>query len=241
MDEQEWLEWMSGRRTEAHWLTSLSPRELVYIAAENKVSRRKLYLFGCACCRRLWDVLTDPRSRSAVEFIERVAEGEADETDFPSFAALALTAREEVSNGSFFAAEAVSAFCRPGPACSPHVPQALAWARGETIGYGKPGYDAAVEKEYSEQTALLRCVMGNPFRPVSLDPAWRTPSVLTLAEATYENRILPSGHLEPDRLGVLTDALEEAGCDNADILDHFRGSGPHYRGCWALDLILGKE
>ena len=89
--------------------------------------------------------------------------------------------------------------------------------------------------------AILRCIFVNPFRPVSLDPAWRTPTVTALATATYEERILPAGTLDPDRLAVLADALEEAGCDNADILAHLRGPGPHVRGCWVLDLLLEKE
>jgi hypothetical protein len=62
-----------------------------------------------------------------------------------------------------------------------------------------------------------------------------------LALAAYEDRSLPAGTLDPARLAILTDALEEAGCTNADILDHCRAPGPHVRGCWVVDLILGKE
>ena len=89
--------------------------------------------------------------------------------------------------------------------------------------------------------SLLRCVFGNPFRPVTLDPSWRTPDVLSLAQAAYEQRTLPAGTLEPERLALLADALEDAGCDSAAILAHLRGPGPHVRGCWALDLLLGKD
>jgi len=91
------------------------------------------------------------------------------------------------------------------------------------------------------QCGLLRDIIGNPFRSVSLNPAFQTPTVFSLAQAAYDDRILPAGTLEPTRLSVLADALEEAGCDNADILNHLRGPGPHVRGCWALDLILDKE
>jgi hypothetical protein len=76
-----------------------------------------------------------------------------------------------------------------------------------------------------------------PFRPVALDPAWLTwqgGPIPKLAQATYQERAF-------DRLPILADALEESGCDNADLLSHLRGPGPHARGCWALDLILGKE
>ena len=68
-----------------------------------------------------------------------------------------------------------------------------------------------------------------------------TAEVVSLAEAAYDQRHLPSGHLDPQRLAVLADALEDAGCDNVDTLDHLRGPGPHVRGCWALDLALGKN
>ena len=68
-----------------------------------------------------------------------------------------------------------------------------------------------------------------------------TPNVLGLAQTAYEERVLPGGHLDPARLAVLADALEEAGCTDAEILDHLRGPGSHVRGCWALDLVLGKE
>jgi hypothetical protein len=90
---------------------------------------------------------------------------------------------------------------------------------------------------------LLREVFGNPFRAVGLRPAWLTWSrgtVRRLAEAAYEERSLPECTLDPTRLGVLTDALEEAGCADADLLGHLRGPGPHVRGCWALDLLLDK-
>ena len=61
-----------------------------------------------------------------------------------------------------------------------------------------------------------------------------------MAQVIYEDRDLPSGHLDNARLAVLGDALEDAGCTDADILKHCRGSGPHVRGCWVVDLLLGK-
>jgi hypothetical protein len=88
---------------------------------------------------------------------------------------------------------------------------------------------------------LLRELFGDPFRPTSVDPVWLTPAVLTLARAAYEERALPSGELEPARLAVLSDALEEAVCADGELLSHLRSSAPHVRGCWALDLILGKQ
>jgi hypothetical protein len=87
----------------------------------------------------------------------------------------------------------------------------------------------------------LQEVFGNPFRPVTAAPAWQTPEVVALAQAAYNERELPAGTLDLARLAVLADALEEAGGTNPDLLGHLRGAGPHVRGCWALDLLLGKE
>src|SRR5262249_14305330 len=91
---------------------------------------------------------------------------------------------------------------------------------------------------------LLRDLFGNPFRPQPvINPAWLTwndGTVRRLAETIYEQRSLPDGTLDVVRLGVLADALEDAGCTDASLLTHLRGSGTHVRGCWGLDLLLGK-
>ena len=84
-----------------------------------------------------------------------------------------------------------------------------------------------------------------PFRLVSRPSpgvlAWKEGTVENLARTAYDERSLPAGYLDTDRLAVLADALEDAGCDNADIISHLRGPGPHVRGCWALDLVLDKK
>jgi hypothetical protein len=103
-----------------------------------------------------------------------------------------------------------------------------------------PAHQAATDSEGREQGKLLHDLFGNPFRPVSFNRAWLTPTAANLAAVAYEERCLPSGELELPRLSVLADALEEAGCNNTDILNHLRGPGPHVRGCWPVDLILGK-
>src|SRR5262249_51887056 len=84
------------------------------------------------------------------------------------------------------------------------------------------------------QVQILRDLFGNPFRPASIAPSCRTPKVVVLAQETYDNYAF-------DRLPVLAGALEEAGCDNEEILGHCRGPGSHVRGCWAVDAVLGKE
>src|SRR5262249_38974215 len=102
-------------------------------------------------------------------------------------------------------------------------------------------YAAATEGTKNSALTILRCTFANPFRPVTIDPAWLTPTVITLATAAYNERSLPSGELDPARPAVPADALEEAGCQDADILGHLRSPGPHVRGCWVVDLLLGKE
>jgi hypothetical protein len=95
----------------------------------------------------------------------------------------------------------------------------------------------AVAERFAEgaaQTHLLRDIFGNPFRPVTLDPTWKTPAVVQLARSLYEERRFTD-------MPVLADALEEAGCQDAAVLGHCRGSGPHVRGCWVVDLLLGRE
>ncbi|AWM42432.1 hypothetical protein C1280_28660 [Gemmata obscuriglobus] len=79
----------------------------------------------------------------------------------------------------------------------------------------------------------MRDIFGNPFRPVVLNPAWRTSDALALARGIYDEGAF-------DRLPILADALQDAGCDSDDILNHCRGPGPHVRGCWVVDLVLGK-
>jgi hypothetical protein len=96
-------------------------------------------------------------------------------------------------------------------------------------------------KERAAQADLWREILGNPSRRVSLDPAWRTRLVLSLALGAYQERVLPEGILMADRLAVLADALEDAGCHDVEVLSHLRSPGPHVRGCWVIDLILGKH
>ena len=101
----------------------------------------------------------------------------------------------------------------------------------------RAGWSAAGLEERQEQLALLRDIIGNPFQSVALDPAWSAwndGTLSKLAQDIYNDRAF-------DRLPVLADALEDAGCDNAELLSHLRGPGPHVRGCWALDLILGRS
>lgn len=94
---------------------------------------------------------------------------------------------------------------------------------------------ADLKRRWADECSIVRCVIGNPFRPAPhLSDAIRTSTVVSIATAIYDENAW-------DRLAVLADALEEAGCDNAEVLAHCRGRGPHVRGCWVVDLLLGKS
>jgi hypothetical protein len=120
----------------------------------------------------------------------------------------------------------------------------LAYTRGHPVGVGAEDWvRRAIESEAADLCGLFRCVCGNPFRRVVVDPECLTPTVRSLAAGIDAERAY-------DRLPILADALQEvpsakregfAGCDDAELLGHCRGAGPHGRGCWAVDLVLGRE
>ncbi|WP_439625131.1 hypothetical protein [Gemmata sp.] len=84
------------------------------------------------------------------------------------------------------------------------------------------------------QAAIIRDVVGNPFRSVAFSPELRTSTVVAIAQQMYESRDFGA-------MPILADALQDAGCDSDDILTHCRGPVPHVRGCWVVDLVLGKS
>jgi hypothetical protein len=222
---------------EAKWLKCSDPQQQLKFLWRNG-SHRKLRLFACACSRRVWHLLTGENGRVAVEVAERRAE-------VAERYAVGMEVDEELASATDLL-EVVAPTGRPYPnapayyATWQHAPDAAtstAQATVEAIQYAAGDPDV----EQTAQAATLRDIFANPFRPVVLNPAWGTPTVAALATAAYEERILPAGTLEPDRLAVLADALEDAGCDNADLLSHLRTPGPHVRGCWVLDLILSKD
>jgi hypothetical protein len=95
-------------------------------------------------------------------------------------------------------------------------------------------WNEAKFEESQKQIRLMHCIFGNPFHPVTLEQTWLTTNVTALAQAIYDERAF-------ERMPIIGDALEDAGCDNADILNHCRQPGEHVRGCWVVDLVLGKE
>jgi hypothetical protein len=115
-----------------------------------------------------------------------------------------------------------------------------AWSAARNAADASARIEGAPPEHPQGQCDLLRDIFASPFRPAAVCPACLTPQVVALARAAYDRRHLPSGELGPDRLAVLADALEEAGCTDPDLLNHLRPPGPHVRGCWAIDLLLGK-
>jgi hypothetical protein len=215
---------------EREWLACKDSQEMLEFL-RNRGSNRKRRLFACACSRRIWKRLPDELSRRAVELAERYADGRAKKAELVE--AREATLQKWGSGGRdpvpVFAASA--AYCAAKSVASPrHIRDA---AKSANIASG--------DRESAAQSNLLRCIFGNPFRPIALDSAWQTPAVVRLAQAVYDKRTLLIGNLKASRLAGLADALEEAGCNDLDILSHLRDPGPHVRGCWPVDLLLGKE
>ncbi|MGE3804075.1 MAG: hypothetical protein AB7K24_05305 [Gemmataceae bacterium] len=226
--------------TEAEWLTDKQLDRLLG-HVHNSVSPRKLRLFACACCRRLWPIV-DSWCHLLCALAERHAEGEAtaaevsqvaQEAGDPDWTA-ALAFEEAASFGDMLEAASNAA----GNA-------AFAWAddvaRDDRRG---SQFESVRAREQERQCHLLRDVVGNPFRRVAIEQPWldwREQTVVKLAQVAYEERAHPSGELDPGRLTIVADALEEAGCTRDDLLGHLRGPGPHLRGCWAVDLLLEKD
>jgi len=215
--------------TEREWLACADPEELLEFLREEACAgwgpqpgRRKLRLFACACCRRIWPALVDPRSRMAVEVAERYADRQATRQEL---AAAFQTARAVEPVGNAGQAAAIAA-APSGNLARAAVQAALAV---EPRRWGA---------ERAAQAALVRDLFGNPFRPApTLEAAWRLANgvaVVQLARVIYRERAF-------DRLPELADALDAAGCADADVLGHGRSPGPHAAGCWLVDFVVGNE
>lgn len=244
-DEYQWFYDHRQVVTEADWLSCPNPGALVdYVNQTDRVSRRKFFLAGAACVRRIWHLLTSPESRAAVEAAERYADGHCSKEELRAITDSAATIYQQwpTSDPRFMAglsAVHLSHCCRGNHGNAEHtmyasddVPKAVALTTDASE--GSEAWYSARQGEQRILADLYRCVIGNPFRPLTFAPQWRTDNVLGLAQAIYEDRAF-------DRLPILADALEDAGCDSADLLNHCRGQGPHARGCFVVDLILGRE
>jgi hypothetical protein len=228
--------------TEAEWLACTDPTPMLEFLGE-KASNRKLRLFAVACCRRVWQLVDDEPSRTAVDVAERLADGQATNAERRTAAVAGYPRKGPATIGWQAVACVVSLPAKHAADRTSHNSASALGRASTTIPY-KPtssdntAYFAAVAegeaKERKAQTPLLRDIIGTPFRSVVFDPSWCMPEVVKLAQVMYDQRAF-------DRMPELADALEEAGCSDADILDHCRQPGEHVRGCWVVDLLLGKE
>jgi hypothetical protein len=245
--------------TEEQWLVCDNAHHMIWAlfsrSRGGRIKDERFRRVGIACCRRVAAALPGGSS-PALDILEDFIDSRdsARLADARKAHGAAMKAGAEAPFGEQarrWAAAAVIQCARGKPTMAALANQkalgAMAEIKAAEGGWGTDKrkdiarYRAAEHAELAVQAALVRDIFGNPFRPVSVDPAWLTPTVVSLVQAAYDERPLPSGELEPARLAVLADALEEAGCTDAEILTHLRSPGPHVRGCWALDLVLGKE
>jgi len=221
--------------SEELWIAGIDPHQMSQFLGAAP-SERKLRLFACACARRVWHTLFagDP-SRRAVESAERFADN-PDNPEELKWARAAIVRALEWHPGEW-------AFDVAYWTCSPSLVEqvwgaascaALTATKRTLKSRGHAQADQVRAREEEVQSSLLRDIFGNPFSPVAFDPRWLTTDVVALARGIYEDRAF-------DRLPLLADALMDAGCDSDDILSHCRSEGPHVRGCWVVDLVLGKE
>jgi hypothetical protein len=179
--------------------------------------QRKLRLLACACCRLVWDQLADPSSRRAVGVAERCADGECEPGELDTARSAALGALTRVDAAGWNAADAATRAAEP---CALEA-AALVLQRLPQVAPQLPD--------------LARDLLGDFFQPGSVPREWLEANggaVARIATAIYNEREFGS-------LPILADALEDAGCTDAALLEHCRGPAPHHRGCWALDTLLG--
>jgi hypothetical protein len=251
--------------TEQEWLTCTNPQKMLNFP-RGKASKRKLRLFDCACCRLVWHLLEHAELKRAVESAEQFADGLIDHATLVAAGAAAVVAVGEVqqdtesedSPAPLYASRAAAdvADSHAGFAyrddLEPYrnVAEALAnrshprcyWRRDGSLGYGSddPNWPGSKVHHRAEALArmagLLRDIFANLFRPITINPTWLTwhdGLLVSMARQMYGSRDFTD-------MPILGDALEEAGCTDKDILSHCRGPGPHVRGCWVVDTILGK-
>jgi hypothetical protein len=214
--------------TEAEWNACIDPRPMIGFLRD-KLSNRKARLFAAACCRLASHLFGDDGSKRAVEVAERFADGLASD-DERSGAWGEITSLSERSRDASWWADSAAETAVTG-----QWGLQDSWYKGAAVAARE--VCMAVPESLPAQLAFFRCIAGNPFRPVSLNPAWLAwddGTVPKLAQTIYDARRFAD-------LPILADALEDAGCTDAEILGHLRGPGSHVRGCWVVDLLLGKE
>jgi hypothetical protein len=215
--------------TEAEWLSCPDPEPMLSsLASRGAADERKLRLVACACVRQAWHLLPPP-AQAAVQAAEAHAGGAASGEDLAQArgrGALGWLGEEPFSIpprlfATWAAWSASGTAVEPVTACLGFVRRALAPGGGR-------------RKVKRAQALVVRDLFGPlPFRPVAFHPNWGTRDVAAVAQSIHAHRAF-------EDLPALGDALEEGGCDCGELLNHCRNGGPHYLGCWALDLVTGR-
>ncbi|QEL19225.1 SMI1/KNR4 family protein [Limnoglobus roseus] len=219
--------------TEAEWLACVVPQRLLDLVRDRGASRQ-LRLVACAIARNRWHLLVAPCSRNAVEVAEQFADNFCSVDDLlaaqerAAVVASVAVQREPQSLTTRAARLAVAATTEDA-----YTAAYLGTADVPNRQLSCAGSGSKFREVCVEQVHIYRDIFGNPFRPVTFFPSWLTPTSVAIATGIYDDRAF-------DRLPILADALQDAGCEDADILGHCRGDGPHVRGCWVIDGVLGK-
>jgi hypothetical protein len=215
--------------TESEWLAQANAAQMVNFVRE-KASDRKLRLFACAYARQLLHRVGEYCCDNGLHAAEQLADGLIDHKDwFVAWRQVSDILMDAVQNSQFERAATLV-----------YASRCLSLKRERLISlrYHFQGWQAA-------DISMVRDIFGNPFRsrPNISDEltTWNNQAAFHLAEAAYIQRILPSGHLDPNLLNSLAHALAEAHCNDAELLTHLHSKEPHWRGCWAIDQILSKE
>ena len=203
--------------TEAEWLACEDPNMMLGFL-DGKVSKRKLRLFAVACCRNIWSLFKDEQCRNTVEVAERYADGWASDAELFAVNPGGYAWLTDAEDVYYLVDELFHAL-------SGNTFDAYYVFRSAEIAFGA--------RKAEEHCAIFRDI-ANPFFSAGPRGRFATTTATEVAEAIYTDRAF-------DRLPILADALEDAGCTDRAILDHCRQPGEHVRGCWVVDLVLGKE
>lgn len=228
--------------TEDQWLGGAMPFPLLQ-HAWNRLSDRRKRLLACAGCRLIAPLLKDPRTTAALDVAERFAEGTATPEELEAAHKDAVRAQNaQKKKALLFAYAAVMDASAPWRSNAlglgltsgalTHAVQAKVLDKEPRLGYGHLDRDRPAA--FLPMADLVREVAGNPFLRVTFAAAWSSDATVKLARKMYETRDFA-------KMPRLADTLAKAGCSAADILAHCREPGPHVRGCWVVDLVLGKK
>lgn len=213
--------------TETKWLGCSEP-SLMLQHLQGKINDRKLRLFMCACWRNVWESLNGVE-RALVEVSERYVEGLASAEEL-------LGAARELGPRSYL----LTLFTADAPESAAEARSAAgsaACVRAVNEEEARRCWKQAIHQQAVQQCAVLRCLVGNPFRPAGVPGecrAWNDGALVKMAQAIYDGR-------RWNEMPILADALEDAGCTDVVLLDHCRTPTEHARGCHVLDALLGRN